>query len=180
MSSRPLPVERSFYSVIRCHLVYKFLLTPATGELLSVEKEEGNPHDRFAVAVAKSEEIVGHTPREVSRAFYAFLSHGGTLTCKVTGHRQHGNGLEVLCIHATRKAKADLKINKIPAKAWEAMFAVKCTRAVYRESCNILINHVTLCTPSCVQSNLCTRTVSSSLEFCTRVLYLSAQKVLGS
>lgn len=76
------------------------------GEFLSVEKEEGNPHDRFAVAVVKGEEIVGHVPREVSQAFYAFLSHGGTITCKVTGHRQHGKGLEVPCrftLHGRQK-----------------------------------------------------------------------------
>ena len=70
MSSLFLPVGRSFYSAIRGDQVYKFVWTPATGELLLVEKEEGNPHDRFAVAVVKGEEIVGHVPREVFRAFY--------------------------------------------------------------------------------------------------------------
>ena len=86
--------------------MYKLVWTPATGELLSVEKEESNPHDRFAVAVVKGEEIVGHVAREVSRAFYAFLSHGGTITCEVTGKRQHGNGLEVPCrftLHGRQK-----------------------------------------------------------------------------
>ena len=88
MSSLPLPVERSFDSVICGHYVYKFVWTPAIGEFMSVEKDEGNPHDCFAVAVVKGKGIVGHFPREVSRAFYAFLSHGRTITCKVTGHRR--------------------------------------------------------------------------------------------
>ena len=40
-------------SVVRGHHVYKTVWTPVIGEQLHLEKESGNPHDDFAVAVIK-------------------------------------------------------------------------------------------------------------------------------
>ena len=41
--------------------------------------EEGNVYDKHAVAVCKTDGVVfGHAPREMSRAFWVFLQHGGT------------------------------------------------------------------------------------------------------
>lgn len=59
--------------------------------------EEGNEEDRFAVAILKDDGVVvGHVPR---RTFYFFLRHGGSIECKITGHRKFGNGLEVPCTY---------------------------------------------------------------------------------
>ena len=54
---------------------------------------------RFAVALsAPGVGVIGHVPREFSRVVRHFLLHGGTLTCKVSGRRQRGKGLEVPCL----------------------------------------------------------------------------------
>ena len=43
--------------------------------------------------------IVGHIPRELSRSYWYFIRHGGTISCEVTGSRQRGIGLEVPCVY---------------------------------------------------------------------------------
>ena len=35
----------------------------------------------------KAETIVGHVPREVSRTFWNFIMHGGSVGCEITGRR---------------------------------------------------------------------------------------------
>ena len=84
-------------SVVRGHNIYKETWTPRVGEILLVRQEPGNEHDRKAVCLLKGEMIVGHVPREFSRFFWFFLSHGGRISCEVTGRRKHGKGLEVPC-----------------------------------------------------------------------------------
>ena len=41
----------SIHSVIRGHHVFKHIWTPYVGEILALQQEVGNEHDRFAVAV---------------------------------------------------------------------------------------------------------------------------------
>ena len=86
-----------FESVIRGHHVYKTMWTPIVGELLQLALENGNAHDVYAVTVLKNACTVGHVPREISRIFYFFLSHDGTIEAEVVGHRKKGHGLEVPC-----------------------------------------------------------------------------------
>ena len=87
-------------SVIRGHHVFKVVWTPRVGEILRIGKEAGNTHDRRAVAVLKADgTIVGHIPREFSRVFWYFLSHGGKISCEVTAKRKYGKGLEVPCVY---------------------------------------------------------------------------------
>ena len=66
--------------------------------------------DRFAVALTKNNQTVGHVPREQSRILWYFLSHGGKLTAEVTGRRRRSplvqGGLEIPCTF-TVKAVAD-------------------------------------------------------------------------
>ena len=67
--------------------------------------EDSNTHDRFAVALsAPGVGVIGHVPREFSRVVRHFLLHGGTLTCKVSGRRQRGKGLEVPCLYTCMSA----------------------------------------------------------------------------
>ena len=74
--------------------------TPHTGEILLIRKEAGNVHDRRTVALLKADgTVVGHVPREVSRIFWHYLGHSGTITCEVTGRRKYGKGLEVPCVY---------------------------------------------------------------------------------
>ena len=54
-------------SVIRWHHVYKSVWTPELGEELSLVTEDGNEYDKYAVAVIKDGDVVGHMPRSLSR-----------------------------------------------------------------------------------------------------------------
>ena len=56
-------------SVIRGHHIYKRIWRPLVGEVLTLEREEGNTHDRFAVSLLKDAIVVGHVPLEFSRVF---------------------------------------------------------------------------------------------------------------
>ena len=70
--------------------------------MLSCEREIGNRHDPQAVAVKKSEEIVGHVSRTISCICFSFLGHGGSIICTITGPRRYAarlvqGGVEVPC-----------------------------------------------------------------------------------
>ena len=89
-------------TVMRGYHVYKEVWTSMLGEELTCRREYDNFHDRFAVAVIKGNDIVGHVPKKISSVCSLFLRRSGTITCKVTGNRQHSadldqGGLEVPC-----------------------------------------------------------------------------------
>ena len=82
----------------------KFYLSP----------EDGNEHDPHAVSILKDGAIVGHAPRELSRVFFFFLRHDGTITAEITGHRRFSCGLEVPCLYTlTGKPKYIKKAKKL-------------------------------------------------------------------
>ena len=56
-------------SVVRGHHIYQKSWRPVIEEPLTVEREEINQHDDYAVAVMKNKDIVGHAPRSVSRKY---------------------------------------------------------------------------------------------------------------
>ena len=99
--SQPVAVRSAYEkkSVVRGHHIYKALWTPSIGEELLVEREDGNQHDDHAVAVIKNGDIVGHMPRSFSRVSWFFLERGGEITCRITGKRKLGVGLEVPCVY---------------------------------------------------------------------------------
>lgn len=92
---------------IKGHHIYKNIWTPQLDELLEVSTESDNPVDKFAVAVKKNQNIVGHlkkgkTGRFAKTLFY-FLRSNPDSKChaKVTGKRCNlgdGDGLQVPCI----------------------------------------------------------------------------------
>ena len=47
--------------------------TPVIGEQLVCRREDSNPHDRYAIAVLKCKEIVGHVPWYMSTACSLFM-----------------------------------------------------------------------------------------------------------
>ena len=88
-------------SVIRGYHVYKEIWTAMLGEVLTCKREADNFHDRFAVAIMKRSDVVGHVPKKISTICSLFL-RSGTITCEVNGSRQysadlHRGGLEVPC-----------------------------------------------------------------------------------
>ena len=71
--------------------------TPFIGEELTVQQDNDNEHDDYAVGFLKDGVVVGHMPKEFSRIAWHFIAHGGVISCEVTGHRKFENGLEVPC-----------------------------------------------------------------------------------
>ena len=88
-------------SVVRGHHVYKAVWTPVIGEELLLEAEDDNVHDKYAVCVVRSSDscVVGHVPRSCSRVFWFFPKRRGRITCRITGRRKLGVGLEVPCVY---------------------------------------------------------------------------------
>ena len=75
-------------------------------EKLALKVDAENEHDAYAVGIVKDSAVVGHAPREVSRIFYYFLQHGGSINAEITGHRKFGHRLEVPCCYTlTAKPK---------------------------------------------------------------------------
>ena len=58
-----------FESVIRGRHICKQIWRPLVGEILTLEREEGNNHDKFAISLLKHATILGHVPREFSGCF---------------------------------------------------------------------------------------------------------------
>ena len=82
--------------------VYKNVWEPTVAEVLLYEREIGNSHDMFAVAIGNSSEIVGHVPRFLSSICSIFIQRGGKISCKITGTRcyfadLHQGGMEIPC-----------------------------------------------------------------------------------
>lgn len=90
-------------SYIRGHHVYHTIWTPIIGEVLPVKRELTNDYDRFAVAVLKDGEVVGHVPRTLSKTTSFFPRHDGNVVfCEVTGERVNRGvqlGVEVPCVY---------------------------------------------------------------------------------
>ena len=62
-------------SVIRGHHVFKEIWTPRLGEILLVNQDAGNAHNRCAVALLKANRtVVGHVPMEFASVFWHFLA----------------------------------------------------------------------------------------------------------
>ena len=92
-------------SFVRGHHVYQILVswTPNFGEVLLVKIELTNEYDRFAVAVLKDGEVVGHVPQALSKAIFFSLRYDGNVAfCEVTGERLNRGvqlGVEVPCAY---------------------------------------------------------------------------------
>ena len=56
----------------------------------SLEREEGNNHDEFAVSLHKHATVLRHRPWEFSLVFWHFLRHRETITGEVTDQRKRG------------------------------------------------------------------------------------------
>ena len=57
-------------SFVTSHHIYKTIWTPYLGETLFVKMEESNLYDKYAVAVVRVGEIVGHVPRSMSKVSF--------------------------------------------------------------------------------------------------------------
>ena len=66
-------------SCIRGYHVYQDRWVPIIGERLECTRQPENPRDRYAIAVCKGAEIVGHVPRYISTLCSLFIRRGGIL-----------------------------------------------------------------------------------------------------
>ena len=71
-------------SIIHGRHIYKQIWRPLVGEILTLEREEGNNHDKFAVSLLKHTTVLGHVPQVFLRVLWHFLGHGETITCEIT------------------------------------------------------------------------------------------------
>ena len=53
----------TFVTGVRGYYVYQDIWRPEIGDVLHCEREIGNSHNTFAVAIRNDTEIVGHVPR---------------------------------------------------------------------------------------------------------------------
>ena len=91
-----------FVSMPRGYHQYQSIWSAVVGEELPCRIKLSNPHDLFAVAICKSDIVVGHVPKRISSICSSFLRQGGSITCKVTGPRRFSadllqGGLEIPC-----------------------------------------------------------------------------------
>ena len=63
---------------------------PLVREILTLEREEDNNHDKFAVSLLKDAAVLGHDPREILQVFWYFLRHEETIICEDTDQRKLG------------------------------------------------------------------------------------------
>ena len=70
--------------------IYKQIWRPLVGEILTLEREEGNNHDKFAVSLLKYTTVPCMFLKSFSRVLWHFLRHGETTTCEVTDRRKRG------------------------------------------------------------------------------------------
>ena len=90
-------------TVVRGYHVYRAIWDGAIGEVLPCQRQQGNVHDPYAVAVVSNgPTVVGHVPRAISYVCHLFLGRNGRIMCQVTGTRQYSRdlpqgGLEVPC-----------------------------------------------------------------------------------
>ena len=91
-----------FDSMVRGYHQYQSIWSTVVGQELPCRIELSNSHDLFAVAICKSDIVVGHVPKRILSICSSFLRRGGTITCKVMGPRRYSadllqGGLEIPC-----------------------------------------------------------------------------------
>ena len=72
---------------IRGYHVCEHIWEAAIGEELDCLREHDNSNNWYAVAVVKSETVVGHLPRRLSCVFSLLRRSGGVIQCCVAGRR---------------------------------------------------------------------------------------------
>ncbi len=119
-SLEPVEYEESKDSCVRGYHIYQEIWHPVVGEELECIREVTNVVDRYAVAVIKNAQVVGHLPKKISRICTLFIRRGGTIICRVTGRRRRSldlvqGGLEVPCqlIFRSQKKKEIEKLSHL-------------------------------------------------------------------
>ena len=83
--------EATVESCVHGFHMYQDVWVSVIGETLPCRRETDNSEDRYAIAYYKSEEVVGHVPRKISRLCAAFLRRGGAMKGTLTGTRRYSS-----------------------------------------------------------------------------------------
>ena len=107
-------------SYIRGYHAYQDIWDPRIGEVLPLQREPGNPEDKFAVAVIRRGNIVGHLPFNLAPVVSAFLRkdvNKGLVEVKgAKVNRGAGYGLEIPCTYRFYGSKSFIdKLNQLVA-----------------------------------------------------------------
>ena len=81
------------WSCVRGYHYYQNIWDLVIDEVLACVREDGNPHDRYPVAVYKNTQVIGHVARKISTVCYLFLQKGGAISCVVTDTRRYSYDL---------------------------------------------------------------------------------------
>ena len=72
-SANTMDAEHVVESCVSGYHYYQNIWNPIIDEAFTCVGEDGNPHDRCAVAVSKDARVVGHVARKISTVCYLFL-----------------------------------------------------------------------------------------------------------
>ena len=110
-------------TIVRGYHVYQVVWEAAVGQVLPCQRERGNVHDPYAVAIVDKGVVVGHVPRAISSVCYLFLGKRGTISCQVTGARHYSRdlpqgGLEIPCkLIFSGETRLIIKVQKLLQEA---------------------------------------------------------------
>ena len=122
-------------TVVRGYHVYKDIWNAATGQILPCQRERGNVHNPYAVAVVERGVTVGHVPHAISSVCSLFLGKNGTIMCEVIGSRHYlpQGGIDIPCKLIFRsEAKLIFKVQKLLQEAVDSgLLALSSTHFFY-------------------------------------------------
>ena len=76
-------ISTRFLCGLRGYHEYCHVWTPVENEVFCVRQEKRNPHDYYAIAALKQQQVVSHLPREISRFTWFIINHGAAVSVKV-------------------------------------------------------------------------------------------------
>ena len=121
-----MAVSFSVNAMVRGYHVYQDIWDASVSEELPCQREPGNSHDPFAVAIVRAGVTVGHVPRKLSSTCSLFIRRGGSIRCRVTGSRHFSEdlpqgGLEIPCLLIFQGSMKDaMKAEKVVRSALSA------------------------------------------------------------
>ncbi len=82
-----MELEGNFLCGLRGYHEYRLVWSPTIHEVLRAKQEPNNRHDRYAIACVtttdRTETVVGHLQKEVSRFAFYIINYGARISAKV-------------------------------------------------------------------------------------------------
>ena len=129
MASQPVGGREDItFLEVQCYIcgyhAYQDIWDPRIGEVLLLQREPNNPEDKFAVAVIRRGNIIGHLPFSLAPVVSAFLRRDvnkGLVEVKgMKVNRGAGYGLEIPCTYHFYGSKSFIhKLNQLVADLLE-------------------------------------------------------------